>query len=58
MEINALETIDEWIDEFEKIGLQDKVKEYSQVPQIVMDILDKSYPSTEYSSLIVYILSK
>ena len=42
VEINALETIAEWLDEFEKIGLQDKIKEYSQVPQIVMDILDQA----------------
>ena len=27
VEINALETIAEWLDEFEKIGLQDKIKE-------------------------------
>ena len=42
IKINAFETIDQWLEEFEKIGLQDKIKEYSQVPKIVMDILDQA----------------
>ena len=34
--------IDEWIEKFEDIGLEDKVKEYSQVEEIVIDILDQA----------------
>ena len=42
VEIQALETVNEWIKEFEELGLQDKVKEYSQVSKIVMGILDQA----------------
>ena len=42
MDLKAFETIDEWIENFDKIGLEDKVKEYSQVESIVVDILDQA----------------
>lgn len=42
VEIRAFERINKWIDNFEEIGLEDKVKEYSQVESIVIDILDQA----------------
>lgn len=42
VELSVFERIDEWIENFEKIGLEDKVKEYSQVESIVIDILDQA----------------
>ena len=42
IDINAFSRIDEWIEKFEDIGLEDKVKEYSQVEEIVIDILDQA----------------
>lgn len=42
VELRVFERIDEWIENFEKIGLEDKVKEYSQVESIVIDILDQA----------------
>src|SRR5471030_569150 len=42
VDIKAFERIDKWIEEFEEIGLEDKVKEYSQVESIVIDILDQA----------------
>ncbi len=42
VDIKAFEKIDKWIDNFEQIGLEDKVKEYSQVESIVIDILDQA----------------
>ena len=42
LEINALETMEEWLENFNSIGLQDKIKEYTQVPAIVMEILDQA----------------
>ncbi len=42
LDIKALEAMDIWIDNFNKLGLQDKVKEYTQVPAITMDILDQA----------------
>ncbi|MVX67174.1 helicase-exonuclease AddAB subunit AddB [Clostridium chromiireducens] len=42
LDIKAFERIEEWIDNFEKSGLEDKVKEYSQVESIVIDILDQA----------------
>ncbi|MGL5149108.1 MAG: helicase-exonuclease AddAB subunit AddB, partial [Clostridium sp.] len=41
-ELNVLQRVEEWINNFEEIGLEDKVKEYSQVPKIVMEILDQA----------------
>ncbi|WP_238918130.1 helicase-exonuclease AddAB subunit AddB [Clostridium sp. YIM B02555] len=42
IDINAFERIDQWIKNFEEIELEDKVKEYSQVQSIVIDILDQA----------------
>lgn len=42
VDINAIETMNSWLENFEALGLQDKVKEYTQVPAIVMDILDQA----------------
>ncbi|WP_160693180.1 helicase-exonuclease AddAB subunit AddB [Clostridium sp. C2-6-12] len=42
IEVKAFERINTWIEEFEHIGLEDKVKEYSQVQRIVIDILDQA----------------
>lgn len=42
IEVKAFETINNWIENFEEIGLEDKVKEYSQVQGIVIDILDQA----------------
>lgn len=42
IDIDAFSRIDEWIEKFDKLGLEDKVKEYSQVEEIVIDILDQA----------------
>ncbi len=42
LEINAFETIDKWLDDFNNKGMQDKIKEYTQVPAMVMDMLDQA----------------
>lgn len=42
LEINAFETMDKWLEDFNEKGLQDKIKEYTQVPSIVMDMLDQA----------------
>lgn len=42
LDLKAFETINQWIDNFEQIGLEDKVREYSQVESIVIDILDQA----------------
>ena len=42
VEIKVFKRIDDWIKEFETLGLEDKVKEYSQVQRIVIDILDQA----------------
>ncbi|BCZ43945.1 ATP-dependent helicase/deoxyribonuclease subunit B [Clostridium gelidum] len=42
IDVKAFERINNWIENFEKIGLEDKVKEYSQVQSIVVDILDQA----------------
>ncbi|SFC69475.1 helicase-exonuclease AddAB subunit AddB [Clostridium uliginosum] len=42
VDIKAFEKIDALIEEFEDLGLEDKVKEYSQVQTIVVDILDQA----------------
>lgn len=41
IDIHAFERINEWIEKFDEIGLEDKVKEYSQVEESVIDILDQ-----------------
>ena len=42
IDLKAFERINDWIENFEKLGLEDKVKEYSQVQSIVVDILDQA----------------
>ena len=42
LDVKAFQRTDDWIENFEKIGLEDKVKEYSQVESIVIDILDQA----------------
>ena len=42
VEIDVFNRIDEWIKEFEDKGLQSKVKEYEQVSEIVLDILNQA----------------
>lgn len=42
VEINAFETMDKWLEDFSEKGMQDKIKEYTQVPAIVMDMLDQA----------------
>jgi ATP-dependent helicase/nuclease subunit B len=42
IEVKAFERINTWIEEFEAMGLEDKVKEYSQVQRIVIDILEQA----------------
>ena len=40
-ELNVFKTLETWLDEFNELGLQDKIKEYMQVPEMVMEILDQ-----------------
>lgn len=40
--LNIFEKIYRWIESFEENGIQSKVKEYEQVPAIVLDILDQA----------------
>lgn len=42
VKLKVFDTMEAWLDEFNEIGLQDKIKEYSQVPAIVMEILDQA----------------
>lgn len=42
IDIEAFSRIDEWIEKFDEAGLEDKVKEYSQVEEIVIDIFDQA----------------
>lgn len=42
LEINAFETMDKWLYDFNNKGMQDKIKEYTQVPAMVMDMLDQA----------------
>ena len=42
LEIKAFETMDKWLDDFNNKGMQDKIKEYTQVPAMVMDMLDQA----------------
>lgn len=41
VELDVFNTLDIWLEGFNKDGLQDKIKEYIQVPEIVMEILDQ-----------------
>lgn len=42
LEIDAFNTMDKWLEDFNNKGMQDKIKEYTQVPAIVMDMLDQA----------------
>lgn len=42
LDIEAFQRIDSWIEKFEEVNLEDKVKEYSQVESIVIDTLDQA----------------
>lgn len=42
LEIDAFNTMDKWLEDFNSKGMQDKIKEYTQVPEIVMDMLDQA----------------
>lgn len=42
LDIEAFQRIDSWIEKFEEVNLEDKVKEYSQVERIVIDTLDQA----------------
>lgn len=42
VDVKVFDRINEWIKNFEELGLEDKVKEYSQVESIVIDILDQA----------------
>lgn len=41
VELKVFDTLELWLEEFESIGLQDKIKEYIQVPEMVIEILDQ-----------------
>lgn len=40
-ELDVFKTLDNWLEEFNELGLQDKIKEYMQVPEMVIEILDQ-----------------
>lgn len=41
VELDVFKTLEKWLEEFNELGYQDKIKEYIQVPEMVMDILDQ-----------------
>ncbi|VYU13227.1 helicase-exonuclease AddAB subunit AddB [Clostridium tertium] len=41
VELKVFDTLELWLEEFESLGLQDKIKEYIQVPEMVIEILDQ-----------------
>lgn len=41
LDLEVFGTLDKWIENFNELGLQDMIKEYDQVPKMVMDILDQ-----------------
>lgn len=41
VELDVFKTLESWLDEFNELGLQDKIKEYMQVPEMVIEILDQ-----------------
>ncbi|MBE6054972.1 MAG: helicase-exonuclease AddAB subunit AddB [Clostridium sartagoforme] len=41
IELDVFKTLEVWLDEFNELGLQDKIKEYIQVPEMVIEILDQ-----------------
>jgi len=42
VEVDTFKNINSWIENFEVKGMQSKVKEYEQIPEIVIDILDQA----------------
>ncbi|MBM7834097.1 helicase-exonuclease AddAB subunit AddB [Clostridium sardiniense] len=42
LELDVFNRIDEWIEVFSEEGLEGKIKEYEQVPSMVMEILDQA----------------
>ena len=42
IDLDVFNRIDEWIEGFKEEGLEDKVKEYEQVPSMVIEILDQA----------------
>ncbi|GAA0086152.1 helicase-exonuclease AddAB subunit AddB [Clostridium sp. CTA-7] len=40
-ELGVFKTLETWLEEFDTLGLQDKIKEYIQVPEMVIEILDQ-----------------
>ena len=42
VDLDAINTINKWVDNFENIGMTSKVKEYEQVYSIVLGILDQA----------------
>jgi ATP-dependent helicase/nuclease subunit B len=42
VDLDAINRINQWIDNFEKLGMTTKVKEYEQVPEMVMEILEQA----------------
>lgn len=42
VELDVFKVMEIWLEEFDKQGLQDKIKEYNQVPAMVMDMLDQA----------------
>ena len=51
IELDAFNRIDEWINKFNELGYQNKVKEYEQVPSIVLEILDQAVEVMENDKL-------
>lgn len=41
VELDVFKALESWLDEFNELGLQDKIKEYMQVPEMVIEILDQ-----------------
>ncbi|MGG7144495.1 helicase-exonuclease AddAB subunit AddB [Clostridium nigeriense] len=41
LELDVFKTLESWLDEFNELGFQDKIKEYMQVPEMVIEILDQ-----------------
>ena len=42
VDLDVINRINEWVDNFEELGMIGKVKEYEQVPSIVLEILDQA----------------
>lgn len=40
-ELDVFKTLENWLEQFNEFGLQNKIKEYLQVPEMVIEILDQ-----------------